>query len=199
MQAQEILSFWFGDDAKNISEEQQSQWFAANKDFDLIIKQRFGALLHSLDQLRCEVWQKEAESRLALIILLDQFTRNIFRGTGQAFAYDQQALAITLEGIECGHDLKLSVFQRVFFYMPFQHSENLSIQLQGEKIFSALIEQSFSEAEKAFSKNCYNFAVQHREIIQRFGRFPHRNKVLGRQATAEEEAYLKRGGARFGQ
>lgn len=199
MRAKAVLDFWFGDNSEKVPVEQQKKWFSANKEFDSSIKKQFTSMLLSGSRGELDEWEITPEGRLAFIILLDQFSRNIFRGTANAFLYDEKALSLARDGVEFKHDISLSIFQRVFLYMPYQHSENLKVQQRGVELFAQLIEHSQNQAEKNFAQICYKFALQHHELIQRFGRFPHRNKILGRQSTADELAYLEGGGARFGQ
>lgn len=199
MQAKDVLNFWFGGNSEKISAQQQKKWFMVDHQFDALIKRSFTMTLLAGSRGKLDEWELTPEGRLAFIILLDQFPRNIFRGTANAFLYDEKALSLARDGVEFKHDTSLSIFQRVFFYMPYQHSESLKIQQQSVQLFATLVEQADNEADKNFAKNSYQFALQHQMLIQRFGRFPHRNKVLGRQSTQEETEYLQSGGARFGQ
>lgn len=199
MRAKTVLDFWFGDNSGDIPVEQQKKWFVSDQEFDALIKKQFTMTLLAGSRGELDEWELTPTGRLAFVILLDQFPRNIFRSTANAFLYDEKALSLARDGIEFKHDIALTIFQRVFLYMPYQHSESLKVQQQSIELFAALAAQAKSQAEKSFTKSCYQFALQHHELIQRFGRFPHRNSVLGRQSTADEKAYLTGGGARFGQ
>jgi len=171
-----VLEFWFGTGPETFREV----WFKSNPDFDLEIEDKFGeerkiAITGGHDEMAAT-----PEGALALVILLDQFSRNLLRGSPDAFVNDAKALRITKTAIEKGFDLQMSLLRRVFFYVPFEHSENLDDQEQGVQLYTDLGEESFLK-----------YMVEHRDIIARFGRFPHRNAVLGRESTAEEQEFLK--------
>ena len=176
---QEIIEFWF-------EEIDASQWWKKDEGFDETIRRRF--LDVHRKAVRCElyVWRKTSLGALAEIIILDQFSRNMFRDKPQSFAYDSLALALAQSAISCGFDSALSKEKRSFLYMPFMHSESLEIHAVAESLFSKLGVQSSIEYEK-----------RHKEIIEKFGRYPHRNKILGRVSTPEEEAFLRLPGSRF--
>jgi uncharacterized protein (DUF924 family) len=164
-----VLTFWF-------SPARRSLWYAGDSGFDADIRRRF---LHTYEAAcagQLDHWRKTPQSLLALIIVLDQFPRNMFRGSARAFAADPQAVSLTKEGIEQGFDRNFADAQRNFFYMPLMHSESLSDQ-------ELLIRLGFGDNR---------YAREHHETIVRFGRFPHRNQALGRQSTAAEAAYLVR-------
>ena len=164
---QDVLEFWF-------SSAQKSRWYAKDEKFDADIRQRFLATYEAAYAGELDEWRSTPESLLALIILLDQFPRNMFRGSPRAFASDAYAMRLTKEGIERGFHGSLRGAQLDFFFMPLMHSESLSYLL----------------AQLGYGGNRY--ARQHRKIIARFGRFPHRNEILGRESTAEEASYLAR-------
>ncbi|MCH2037598.1 MAG: DUF924 domain-containing protein [Rickettsiales bacterium] len=168
-----ILSFWF-------SENTEPLWFAKNDAFDNDIKARFSSLLAQASNNELTEWEGSAKGTLALVILLDQCSRNIYRNTKEAFAYDKQALDLSKLSIKNGFDQQLSVKERVFFYLPFMHSESLEDQNKSVELFEALgLEINLK------------FAIEHQEIIKRFGRFPHRNAILGRISTQEEQFFLE--------
>ena len=175
--APEILKFWF-------EEIDPSQWWKKDPDFDRLIVKRFSAV-HSR-AARCELfgWRKEARGRLAEVIVLDQFSRNMFRDTPQSFACDALALALAQEAVSVGADQLLNPTERSFLYMPYMHSESSAIHEVAVQLFENL--------GKAF-----DFELKHKAIIDRFGRYPHRNKVLGRESTAEEIEFLKQPGSGF--
>lgn len=167
-----ILSFWF-------AQENRARWFKGDSSFDAEITQRFAKVYEEAKTGALSDWRRESQSALALVIALDQFPRNMFRGSSQAFATDEQALSIAKESIASKFDEKLNDDERQFLYMPFMHSENLVEQEHGMSLFSSLGDP-----------NAMEYMRRHRDIIARFGRFPHRNAVLGRKTTAEEAAFL---------
>ncbi|MFQ5761239.1 MAG: DUF924 family protein, partial [Acidiferrobacterales bacterium] len=143
-------------------------------------------------------WEQHPRGRLALIVLLDQFSRNIYRGTAQAFAQDELALSLCLQGIDIGHDLALRPIERTFHYLPMEHAESLEMQDKSVQHRRQLV-ASLPPAMAKKSQFSLDLAISHRDIIARFGRFPHRNRLLGRVSTAAEREYLSQGGATFGQ
>lgn len=157
-------------------------WFAKNDSFDAEFKKRFLDLHYAAARRECDDWLGDPEGSLALMILLDQFPRNCFRGTGHMFATDPLARALAAEAIKAGHDLKLDDEIRVFMYLPFEHSEEMADQDRSVELHTAN------------AKTYLEYATEHRDIIQRFGRFPHRNRVLGRDTTPEEQKFLDDGG-----
>jgi uncharacterized protein (DUF924 family) len=145
-----------------------------------------------------DVWCASPRGRLALILLLDQLPRNLFRGQARAFATDAAACACTLAGIDVGHDRALAHVERSFFFLPLQHAEDLALQDLSVAMCQALAQDAPPELRTALDEGV-EYAVLHRDLIARFGRFPHRNRVLGRSSTAAETQYLAEGGRRFGQ
>lgn len=176
---QDVLKFWF-------KELKPKDWFAENKVLDERIKSRFGNLLKSAARAELYSWRKTAKGRLAEIIVLDQFSRNVYRNTPNAFAQDSQALTLAEEAVAAGADKKLTVDEKVFLYMPFMHSESRLIHQQAIKLFS---QPGLEES--------YDFELRHKAIIDRFGRYPHRNKILGRKSSTEEIEFLKQPGSGF--
>jgi uncharacterized protein (DUF924 family) len=174
----EILQFWFED-------IEHSRWFIKDHDFDRKLETRFGDLLKQALSGQLDAWSDTPLGRLALIILLDQFSRNIYRDSACAFAADAKALHLTIDGIEQHFDEKLSLEERSFFYMPLRHAEDLQMQQLGLKKTREL---------NATGYGTDKYALNHLVMIERFGRFPHRNKILGRSSTPEEEAYVKANG-----
>lgn len=174
-----VLNFWF-------VESTPDQWFEKNADYDRVIAERFGGLHSQAVAGQLNEWTKTADGSLALILLLDQFSRNLFRDDPRAFAQDAQALDIAKTAIEAGQDMEVPEDRRVFFYVPFEHSEELADQEASLPYFEALSNTEY-----------LRYAIAHRDIIARFGRFPHRNQVLGRESTAEEAAFLKTPGSSF--
>ncbi len=176
---QEVLKFWF-------EEIKPSQWWSKDDEFDRLISNRFSAV-HSR-AVRCELfeWRETAEGRLAEIIVLDQFSRNMFRETALAFAYDQMALVLVQEAVSRGIDRLLTPVQRGFVYLPFMHSESIEIHEVTETIYRQHGVQSGLEWE-----------LKHKAIIERFGRYPHRNEILGRESTSEERTFLTQPNSSF--
>jgi uncharacterized protein (DUF924 family) len=175
----EILAFWF-------VESSPRMWWAADSAFDSAIAKRFGAV-HSAAVLgELYEWRHAPGGRLAEIIVLDQFSRNLFRATARAFASDPMALVLAQEAVADAHDQGLSSQERAFLYMPFMHSESRLIHVQAERLF----------ATPGLDDN-YDSELRHKAIIDRFGRYPHRNAVLGRESTPEELAFLQQPGSRF--
>jgi uncharacterized protein (DUF924 family) len=175
----DILDFWFSEDVK-------PKWFDGGETFDAELRHRFGALLEKARLGELAHWAGTPEGALAVVIVLDQLSRNIHRGAPEAFAADAQALAAAKQAIAQGFDLRLSSQMRGFLYMPFEHAETLADQDRGVALFEALGD-----------KDLLDYMRRHRDIIARFGRFPHRNAILGRGSTAEEIEFLKQPGSRF--
>ncbi|MGB1238974.1 MAG: DUF924 family protein [Pseudomonadales bacterium] len=173
MEYQAVLSFWF-------EELTPAQWWKKDEQFDAVIAERFSHYYRSASLGELAHWRDSPAGRLAEIIVLDQFSRNMFRDTAQAFATDGQALVLAQEAIRAGADTVLSEVQRSFLYMPFMHSESLAIQDRSIELFTALgLEGNLK------------FAHAHRDIIVQFGRYPHRNQMLWRDSTEEEMAFLE--------
>lgn len=177
--AQAVLDFWF-------EALTPAQWFKKDLEMDRTISERFGELHTKAAQCECYTWRQTAQGRLAEIIVLDQFSRNIYRDDARAFAADAIALALAQEAVAAGADAELTSEQRVFLYMPYMHSESAAIH----KVALQLFDQPGLE-------NNYDFEVRHKAIIDRFGRYPHRNSLLGRASTDEELAFLKQPGSSF--
>ncbi len=196
----EILNFWFSDaaDSANALRRQNAVWFGVDREFDHEVRQRFETTLELADTGACAHWESEPRSLLALILMFDQFPRNIHRGTPQAFDYDSKALDLSVRGVDAGVDRKLTALERVFFYMPLQHVESLNLQQRSVELNAALMDEG-PPALRDYLAEAHGYAVSHRDLIARFGRFPHRNAVLARESTEEEVAFLEAGGARFGQ
>jgi uncharacterized protein (DUF924 family) len=193
-----LLDFWFGTDPDDavVAKEQAALWWSKNKQTDQEIRSRFEDQVRAAAQGELDPWARTARGRLALIILLDQLPRNIYRETARAFLHDEKALALSLEGLHLGMDRQLRPIERVFFYLPLEHSECLAHQERSVERFSDLVTTVPAEQKSTFEEYL-NFAVRHRDIIERFGRFPHRNTTLGRKSTAEELAFLAEDGSSF--
>jgi uncharacterized protein (DUF924 family) len=179
-----------------------SLWFESNPQLmgqqDELVRSEFQGLLERAARGELAGWADSPRRRLSLIILLDQFPRHIYRGTSRAFAYDAEALALTLSGMQSAADGALSIIERLFFYIPLQHAESTEVQDESVSAYRRLVSESPPELRSTFEK-ALEYAEGHRELIRQFGRFPHRNHLLGRDSTAEELAYLKKSGETFGQ
>jgi uncharacterized protein (DUF924 family) len=184
----EVLLFWFGGPPGQ--GKRHKHWFEKDAAFDEAIRQRFLALYEKAAAGELAHWRERPADCLALIVVLDQFPRNMLRGTARAFAADPLALDAARHAVAQGFDRTLSPVERLFVYLPFEHSESLEDQLMACALIEPL--QAFEETEDA-----YRYALAHRDIIQRFGRFPHRNAALGRASTAEEIEFLKQPGSGF--
>jgi uncharacterized protein (DUF924 family) len=194
-----LISDWFGETLESplAIAARRDFWFTADPERDAALADKYGRLVDQCASGHLYHWLDKPEGRLALVIALDQLPRNLFRGTPRAFAYDAQTAAWCLAAVHTGQDQMLMPIQRVFLYMPLQHCEDLQAQETGVQLFDRLAREN---AEwPVFSNEFLAFARIHRDIIARFGRFPHRNHVLGRASTAEESRYLDGGAADFGQ
>jgi uncharacterized protein (DUF924 family) len=180
----DVLDFWFGGDAA----AQRKVWFEKNADFDAACA-RFIDALRQAKTGALDHWAGTPRGALALIILLDQFPRNLHRGSPEAFAADAKARGIARAAVACGFDRQLAPVERIFVYLPFEHSEQLADQDESVRLFETL--------RNALGAEAVDYAYRHRDVIRRFGRFPHRNAALSRDSTEEELAYLAEPGAGF--
>lgn len=195
----EILDYWIGPAAHDASllEERMKLWFHKSDEVDSEIRTRFLSTIDHLMDGLAEDWAgRGPRTRLAAIIALDQFPRNIFRDTPQAFAYDRLALGLTKDGLLSHADEELTEVEQVFFYLPLEHSESMADQALCVGLMEDLV-KSARPAFKGFAEETLDFAHRHKAVIDRFGRFPHRNAALGRENTPEEETYLSQPGAGF--
>ena len=186
--ADEVLSFWFGEPP---TEQARSEWFRKDAAFDKLIGEQFGAAIDDALAGRLDGWQAQPRSALARILLLDQFTRNVHRGSASAFDGDALALAAARRMVQQGDDRRLAPLMRWFVYLPCEHAEDLAAQDEALRLFGALA------AEHPALADALQWAARHREVVVRFGRFPHRNAALGRTSTPEEEAFLRQPGSSF--
>ena len=194
-----VLAQWFGSARPDAATAlaQQKQWFTKSPAFDEQLRERFGVAVQAGMGGALAHWCHQGPwGRLALIVLLDQFTRNIYRGQPQSFAGDPQALTLALQGIAQAQDQQLPAVTRIFMYLPLEHSEEPSIQARSVAAFQALADEA-APVSRDFFANTLDYAHRHQEVIARFGRFPHRNPILGRQSTAAEAEYLAQPGAGF--
>jgi uncharacterized protein (DUF924 family) len=186
-----VLDFWFGQPGDAHYLQPRPEWFRKDEAFDALIAQRFGALIDAALRGELEGWSERPASALAQVIVLDQFTRNTRRGSAGMFAGDARALAAARALCASGADRNLAGVQRQFVYLPFEHSEQLADQLESLRLFEQL------ERDAPALTGLLEWARKHHEIVVRFGRFPHRNAVLGRSSTAEEIEFLKQPGSGF--
>ncbi len=203
-EALEVRWFWFGKlplKPDGVS-DRLALWFGTGADeqqADELIRSRFGPLVERAAAGELAAWADSPRRRLSLILLLDQFPRHAYRGTGRAFATDREALALTLSGMQSAADAALTPVERIFFYMPLQHAELRDAQEESVAAYRRLINEAPAELSAMFT-SALESAELHRSIVARFGRFPHRNRALGRTNTAEEAAHLgQEGGKGFGQ
>lgn len=189
---EEILKYWFGrvDESALPSSHRTHIWFANDEEIDNEIRTHFSHDLEKAVLGEYNDWEDTARSTLALIILLDQFSRHIYRETPLAYAQDHKALDLCLRGIEQQHDHLISLIERAFFYFPLMHSENIEIQATSIRAYKILLDLSFPEAKGVF-ESFLEYALKNFDVIKRFGRFPNRNKILGRTSTEEEIGYLE--------
>lgn len=182
-----VLDFWFGRAEENPAGTAQPFWFKATEAFDRDLRVRFGALHEEVHNGAFDDVAETADDHLAVILILDQFSRNMFRGTPAAFASDQKALAWARKAVAAGLDqAQPPPHRRMFLYLPFEHSEDMTDQDHSVQLFGELGHDEYTR-----------YAIAHRDVIAAYGRFPHRNTILGRPSTADEEAYLRRPGAGF--
>lgn len=197
--AQDVLDFWLGDGLERgwCSDKRDELWFGGGAELDGKIRERFGALVERAVHGDLVAWEARIETRLALVLLLDQFTRNVYRGQAQAFAGDARAQRLSLQAHASGMDAELATVGMVFLSMPLVHAEDLALQAEAVLRFQRLFDTSPPELQDILARHL-QFAQLHHDIVATFGRFPHRNAALGRISTPAEEAFLK-DGPRFGQ
>ena len=189
--AAEVLAFWFGRPDEPVFGQPRAEWFRKDEAFDAEIRARFLTSVEAALAGALTEWAASPTGLLALLILLDQFPRNLFRGEAKAFSGDEQALQLARLAVERGWDENLAAVERVFVYLPFEHSEALADQERSLALFAALA------AGSPGNGGFLDYAQRHHEVIARFGRFPHRNSALGRPSTPEEAAYLAQPGSGF--
>ncbi len=196
-EARQVREFWFGALPMSAQElhRREQLWFAAGspelrEQCDELIRARFEPMIERAAHGQLASWADSPRRRLTLIILLDQFPRNIYRGTARAFAHDSQALGLALSGMQSAADGALDVVERMFFYMPLQHAESREVQDESVAAYRRLLTEAPQELRGAF-ESALQWAQWHRALIEQFGRFPHRNRALGRGNTPDEEAWLR--------
>jgi uncharacterized protein (DUF924 family) len=200
-----VLQFWFGDPNQSgnqsainsaaLARKRKKIWYRSGPELDQTISEQFSDLLQSAVGGDLDAWRETADGCLALVILLDQFSRHIYRGTSKAFTQDKLALEV-VQGMT--EHQGLSVLERAFLYHPFEHSESAAMQALSIQHFQSLVDDASAEWKPMMSE-FYRHAVKHRDIIETFGRFPHRNAILGRTSTDAEQQFLASGASTFGQ
>jgi uncharacterized protein (DUF924 family) len=194
----DIIQFWFGPlDPQGCADPVHSaRWWKKDPAFDEEIRRRFAEVHRAVGAREMDDWLGSARGRLAQIVVLDQFSRNMFRDAPAMFACDARGLQLTLEGLERGDDGALPRDMRVFFYMPLQHAEDLALQERAVALFTRLRDQAPPALREKYAYYL-SYAERHRDIVARFGRFPHRNAILGRPSSDEELAFLEQPGSSF--
>ncbi len=193
-----VLNFWFGtdpDDAR-LAKERAPLWWSKKPSVDDEIRLRFKPLVAAAGNGELDNWKATPHGMLALILLTDQFPRSIYRGQPQAFAFDAIALELSLKGLAAGEDRKLRPIERVFYYLPLEHSEEIEHQHRAVDLFKELVLEVPYSQRLTFA-GFLNFALRHCAVIERFGRFPHRNAIQGRESTPMEVEFLKQPGSSF--
>ena len=195
---QDVLAFWLGAYPLHTEAMQrvQAQWFQKDDAFDSALRERFLPTIEAALAGQLDDWAATDDGWLALLIVLDQFTRNTFRGQPKSFAGDPLALQTAIEGIAAGRDQRVPPLARPFCYLPLEHAEDRELQARSVALFDALAKAPGAEPA-AYYANTLDYAHRHQDVIERFGRFPHRNAILGRASTEEEQAYLAQPGAGF--
>ena len=200
---QDVLAFWFGASppSDDTALQLKKQWFTKSDEFDASIRARFGPTIEAALAGQLDGWARDPQGWLALIVVLDQFTRNVFRGTPRSFAGDPQARALAQQGLARGWERELCWLARPFVLLPLEHTEDLAVQDDCVARFTALCAaaqaEAVSDAVREILASNLDYAERHSDVIRRFGRFPHRNDILGRGCTPAELAYLAQPGAGF--
>jgi len=195
---EDVRRFWFGvdPDDRAVAKTRASLWWSQNPATDHEIRRRFEPLLLAAEAGDLEAWRSPIENRLSLILVTDQFPRNVYRDTPDAFRFDPIARELCVEAVATRAERLLRPIERVFVYMPLEHSENIDDQRWCEALFRELTEEVAGRLRATFA-GFLDYAIRHREIVERFGRFPHRNSVLGRESTREEVEFLRQPGSSF--
>lgn len=195
-----VLTFWLGAPGAPLA-DQQARWFRADPELDAQLRARFGHLVAAGARGELDGWRATAPGALALVILLDQFSRNIYRGSARAFAQDARALAVARAAIAAGHDRQVDLAVRPFFYLPFEHAEDRAVQRESVELFRRLRDDGVLAGAPTevtgWLDAALDYAHRHAAIIERFGRYPHRNAVVGRASTPAELEFLKQPGSSF--
>lgn len=194
----EILAFWFGADAsaEAVSAEIEDMWFKNGPAYDAVVRERFGGYIEAAVAGAFDAWCKTPQGRLALVIVLDQMPRHVYRGTVRAFSADAKAREVCLAGLEAGDDRQMTPIQRVVFYLPMEHAEDLALQERLVQLYDTLATE-VSEGARDQYEMYAKYGWAHRDIVARFGHFPHRSALIGRPLTQAEEAFLLEPGSSF--
>lgn len=195
---EDVLDFWFGQPgpAAEVAARQGKLWFGKSAANDQLVTERFAGTLIAAGAGKLDHWALTPRGQLALIVVLDQFPHHIHRNHGQSFAYDAQSLKLAQAMIQNGDTARVAPIERVFVYLPLEHAESIALQEKSVSLYAQL-EAEASDAERPLFKDFLDYAQQHRDVVARFGRFPHRNELLGRPSTSEEIEFLKQPGSRF--
>ena len=195
---EKVLNFWFGElnEKGRADELHVRRWFAKDPNFDEEIRREFGELYEAVVCGERDDWLESERGLLAIVVVIDQFSRNLFRDSAAMYAHDARALEVALMGIQRGDDRTLQHAERSFLYMPLMHSEDPATQRRCVALFTAWRDELKGDARESVAFSL-RFAIDHMEIVERFGRFPHRNEILGRESTAEELEFLKQPGSSF--
>jgi uncharacterized protein (DUF924 family) len=198
VQSESVLAFWFGPpgSATAVAGRQRSLWFGKSPENDRAVAEHFAATLLAATAGELDHWTHTPRGRLALVIVLDQFPHHIHRDQPQAFSTDPQALTQSLAALAAGEDQQLAPIERVFLYLPLEHAESIEMQDRSVSLFEKLAHEA-ADDERALFDNFLDYARRHRDVVSRFGRFPHRNAILGRASTPDELEFLKQPGSRF--
>jgi len=197
-QPESVLVFWFGapGSAAEVAGRKSRLWFGKSPANDQAVSERFAATLMAASAGQLDHWAHTPRGRLALVIVLDQFPHHIHRDRPQAFATDPQSLGLALDALAANEDRQLAPIERVFLYLPLEHAESIDMQERSVSLYEQLAREAAAD-ERALFDGFLDYARRHRDVVARFGRFPHRNAVLGRVSTADELEFLKRPGSRF--
>lgn len=194
----EIIDFWFGDGDPDDPQNLRMQlWFQGAPGLDEKIKTRFGALIEQAGLGALDSWKETARGRIAWTILLDQFTRNAYRGTPRMYVFDLLAMQSAREAVHSGQDKKLPWIQRAFLYLPYQHSEETHAQHESIALYEEMAQEARNHPMESCLVGMLNYAERHAHVVHKFGRFPHRNEILSRRSTEEEEKFLASAAAPF--
>ena len=194
----DVLDFWFGDSGttEEVVARQRKLWFGKSPENDAAVTERFAETLAAASRGELDHWADSPVGRLALLVVLDQFPHHVYRDDAKSFACDPLALKLALDTLRIHDDELVSPLARVFIYLPLEHAEALDVQDLSVALFEKLVREA-DESEKAVFEGFLDYARQHRDVVARFGRFPHRNALLGRKSSAEETEFLKQPGSRF--
>jgi len=198
VQPEHVLDFWFGPSgsAAEVATRRRALWFGKAAADDQTVTERFAGTLRAATAGQLDHWAATSRGRLALIVVLDQFPHHIHRHQPQSFATDSQALALSLGALDREEDQQLAAIERVFMYLPLEHAESNEMQDLSVSLFERLAREAAADDRSLFD-DFLNYARLHRDVVARFGRFPHRNEILGRPSTASELEFLKQPGSRF--